>query len=1076
MDCAIEKIPLSGKHTAYLKIDLHDDFLKRMVSRLSALSKPWVIAFEDVKSLQEFGGFEVSNDLCVFPPFDLLPFEQVEGSIPTLKKRMKTLYRLGGPDRFTGGILTTIPALLQKIVDPGALTEGCLTYKKGGFIRDNRGDKYDRESLIQYLSETGYRRAYTVENPGEFSVRGFILDYFSLFDDFPKRIEFFDDEINDVRFFDPQTQLSLSKETDAREGLKLPEGQSVIVPFRETFFKEENWEHFRNRIADLKKKYPSSLFLGTLEQKPDRFPSLGGMLLPSQRALVNILPEDTIFLYVRLTQALEKFRGYEKELFDIYPQAEYKEIYFKYFRVSESALLSRINVTVLTEPGVPQMGVSESATPFADYAVSSDGLTAVKRKSQTTAFLDYPNQVIASSEDLEKGDLIVHEDFGVGRYQGNEVIGNYAGIREYLKIEYADQVNIFVPVENLDRVHKYIGDENLVGLTRLKGNGWIRTRNKVREDIEEKVEELIQLYAIRKSIAKPPVTGDSELESRFAASFPYIETKPQARSIEEVYQDLGREYPMDRLIFGDAGSGKTEVAMRAAFRMVLNGKQTAMLVPTTILSKQHYETFFERFSAFGAKVILLNRFVTDKERKSAAGMIADGTADVVIGTHSLLSGRIKYKDLGLLIIDEEQKFGVTQKEKIKKMKTQVDVLTLSATPIPRTLYMGFSGVKEMSIVDALPPGRIPVEVLVAAWEERIVKTAILRELTRGGQAIYVHNRVEDISESLDRVKTIVPEAKVGLAHGQMKKTVFEKTIRDFYEGQIDILVCTTIIESGVDIPNANTLIIDDAQRYGLSQLYQLRGRVGRSDRRAYAYFLYPKHTRLLPESRSRLEAIQTFSGAGSGLQLALRDMEIRGIGNLLGFEQHGNINTVGLHLYQQILDDVLIKRGLKEDKKQKEESEEAIRVEIKGFQLNCVLTDLYIANQIERMKIYRKIAISRTLDDIGAVERELADRFGPLEPNALELLLYSRIRILADALGVKSIEALKRSRNVRFSFTDRQSLDRFEWQAHRGFSNRETLEVLLFEIDPHRIAHLLENNFTLRGSGGRSARSLARKG
>ena len=1063
MDCAIEKLPLTGKHTAYLKTDLHDDFLKRLISRLHSLSKPWVIAFEDMKSLQDFGSLDSPQDLCLFPPFDLLPFEQVEGSIPTLKNRMKTLYRLGSFERFNGGILTTIPTLLQKIVDPRLLVTSSLTFKKGGYITGDGRPRYDRESVIQHLTESGYRRVYTVENLGEFSARGFILDFFSLLDDFPTRIEFFDDEVSDVRFFDPQTQLSLPRGVDSTEGCQRQEGERLIPPFRETFFKEENLECFRNRIADLKKRYPNSLFLGTLEQKPDRFPTLGGMLLPTQRALVNLLPKDTVFFYVRLSQALERFRAYEKELFDIYPQAEYKEIYLKYLRVSESALLSRENVTVLTESRGPSVSLGDQAALFADYTVSSDGLAPVKRKSQTSAFLEYPSQIIASSEDLEKGDLIVHEDFGIGRYQGNEVISNYAGTREYLKIEYADQVNIFVPVENLDRVHQYIGDETLVGLTRLKGNGWIRTRNKVREDIEEKVEELIQLYAIRKATTKPPVFGDFELESKFAASFPYVETKPQARSIEDVYHDLAREYPMDRLIFGDAGSGKTEIAMRAAFRMALNGKQTAMLVPTTILSKQHYETFSERFSAYGAKVILINRFVTEKERKLALSMIADGSADVIIGTHSLLSSRIKYKDLGLLIIDEEQKFGVAQKEKIKKKKTEVDVLTLSATPIPRTLYMGFSGVKEMSVVDTLPPGRLPVEVLVAPWEERIVKTAILRELSRGGQVIYVHNRVEDISESLDQVRALVPEAKVGLAHGQMKKTIFEQTIRDFYEGQIDILVCTTIIESGVDIPNANTLVIDDAQRYGLSQLYQLRGRVGRSDRRAYAYFLYPKHGRLLPESRSRLDAIQTFSGAGSGLQLALRDMEIRGIGNLLGFEQHGNINTVGLHLYREMLDAALVKRGLKEEKKTKEEPEETIRVEIKGFPLNCVLTDLYIASQIERMKIYRKIALSRTSADIEAVELELVDRFGPLEPNARELLLYSRIRILADALGIKSIESLKRSRNVRLAFIDRLALERFEWGSLRGFSNVEGLEVWLFEIDPRHIAQLFEDNVSRRG-------------
>jgi transcription-repair coupling factor (superfamily II helicase) len=1060
MDFIHGNIPLFGKHRAFLPSEYLYDFLKKTITLLSAKKKKWVIAFDEIKSLQEFCELETTEPFFVFPPPDVLPFEQVEWSVSTSRKRLSTLNLLGNSENEGYGVVTTIPTLFHKTIDPGMICSGTLKYRMGDPIINQSGKPYRREDLAKHLSEAGYQRVYNVENPCEFSIRGFIFDYFGLLEKYPIRIEFMDDEVSDIRFFDPETQKSFREDKDSGiDNIKTNERYNTIPPCRETFYNEEAIELLGSRIDVLIKKYPNSIFLENFREKYMKYASLGGVLLPNNPAFIHFFSDDTLFFYIDVDNALERFRSYERDLFELYPQGEYKEIYFKYLRVSESVLMARKHLTLIETKNHKIASAEPSDQLISDYTISPEGLNTVQKKGPSKAFLEFPNQVLSSSEDLVNEDLIVHEDFGIGRYLGNEIISNYSGTREYMKLEYEDQVRIFVPVENLDRVHKYIGDESLVRLTRLKSSSWAKTRNKVKEDIEERVEELVQLYAIRKSIAKTPINGDNDLEERFALSFPYIETKPQSRTIEEVYGDLGREYPMDRLVFGDAGSGKTEIAMRAAFRMVLNGKQTAMLVPTTILSKQHFETFSERFSQFGVKTVLLNRFTTDKERKMIYTMVSEGTADIVIGTHSLLSNRLKYKNLGLLVIDEEQKFGVSQKEKIKRMKTQVDVLTLSATPIPRTLYMGFSGVKEMSVVDVLPPGRIPVEVLVSGWEERIVKTGILRELSRGGQVIYVHNRVESIGDSLEKVMLLVPEAKIGLAHGQMKKSLFEKTIQDFYDGLIDVLICTTIIESGVDIPNANTLIIDDAHRYGLSQLYQLRGRVGRSDRRAYAYFLFPKRTRLLPETRSRLEAIQTFSGAGSGLQLALKDMEIRGIGNLLGFEQHGNINTIGLHLYQQILDDVLIKRGIKTQVSENEKSEELIQVEILGFTMNCVLTEYYIGNQLDRMKIYRKIAVSRTLSDINAIEDEMEDRFGPIDENTKSLLLYSRIRILAFSLGITRIEALKRSQNVKIIFSDRRHIDNFSLFNYRGFSDREALQSILYEMTLTDIGALLLRNF-----------------
>ncbi|HRW93136.1 MAG TPA: helicase-related protein [Thermotogota bacterium] len=1005
------------------------------------------IAFPDSRQLNHFFQHVLEGEKWgthdrQFPPMDILPFEPVHVSFSALRQRMKTLLSLredtpDAPDRRL--VFSTLPVLIQKTLHPQALEQAIFSL--------SREQAFPQSQLLDRLVHLGYERAFQVTEPGEFAHRGFIVDFYPLSSDFPVRVEWFDEQIVDLRLFDFATQKSTGKLD-----------RILVTPARETFFGSDGAALFQERLQKLQKKYPASTFLAQLADNPSSYPALGPMMANHFSAPVQFLDPNTRFLLLDPLQGIARLRAFEKELFELHPGMEMKEVYFKYLRISESVLFHLPRCTYVVDEPLESLPGEKGAIPT--WEVGKPLPHAKKKETGAHPFAALPSVVLSSWEDLEPGTLVVHEDYGIGKYLENARITNFSGTREYLKILYAKDVQIFVPVENIERVHQYIGDEATVELTDLKSGSWSRTRKKVRQDLEQKIQALMELWASRTQVQGTSFPPDYELESRFADSFPHLETRAQQQAITQVLGDMEKAVPMDRLLFGDAGSGKTEVAMRGAFRCVLNGYQVALMVPTTVLARQHYETFSNRFEGFGVSVRILDRFVTSSQSQKTLAQLAEGKVDILIGTHSLLSKKVQFHKLGLLIIDEEQKFGVMQKERIKAYKQSVEVLTLSATPIPRTLYQGFAGIKEMSIIDEMPPGRIPVEVLVSHFNEKMVRTGILREISRGGQVIFVHNRVEDIMEVLLKLQKLVPDVSIEVAHGQMKKSHFEKTLDRFYHGELDVLLCTTIIESGVDIPNANTLILDDSQRYGLSQLYQLRGRVGRSDRRAFAYFLFPPHFRNNEKNRARLDAIRDFTGAGSGLKLAQRDMEIRGIGNLLGIEQHGSIFSIGLHLYRQTLDQVLEIKGLKPTSAQPTQTgeKEWVQVELNGFYMDVLIPEAYVANHIERMKLYRQVARATTLEQLSQVALEIRDRFGPLPGELEQLLFFAKIRLLAHGLGIHRIEKQRSSEKMLLFFSDERDVDDFSLFHVRGFKKPDETQVLLFVQQDSLLFDLLERN------------------
>jgi transcription-repair coupling factor (superfamily II helicase) len=613
----------------------------------------------------------------------------------------------------------------------------------------------------------------------------------------------------------------------------------------------------------------------------------------------------------------------------------------------------------------------------------------------------------AGYTDLQVEDYVVHVDHGIGRYLGLVRRAIDGVEREYLCVEYADEAQLFVPIHQADRLTRYVGPDNRTPtLSRLGSSEWKGTKSDVKEAVKEVAEDLLELYAKRSVVQGFTFAEDSPWQQELEASFPYIETDDQMRVIAEVKRDMQSKRPMDRLICGDVGYGKTEVALRAAFKAVVDNKQTAILVPTTVLAQQHYNTFSQRLAAFPVTVEMLSRFRTPQQQKEILSRLEKGQVDIVIGTHRLLSSDVKFKDMGLLIIDEEQRFGVTHKEALKKMRTEVDVLTLTATPIPRTLYMALSGVRDISTINTPPEERLPIVTHVGPYSPKLVKQAILRELERGGQIFFVHNRVQTIGAMLSHLRQLVPEARIAVAHGQMAETELAHRMEEFSQGEVDILLCTSIIESGLDIPNANTLIVDRADTFGLAQLYQLRGRVGRGAQRAYAYFF--RHNRKSPtyEGRQRLETIAENTQLGAGYSIAMRDLEIRGTGDILGTRQHGHIAAVGFHLYTALLSEA-VRRMRRE-----QGLPAAPMPSTLNLQLNPVNVELplpvaipadYVPDKSVRLGLYRRMADMRSLAELDAIAEEFKDRFGPPPPPVLNLLYQLKVKLLAERAGLASI-------------------------------------------------------------------------
>jgi transcription-repair coupling factor (superfamily II helicase) len=606
--------------------------------------------------------------------------------------------------------------------------------------------------------------------------------------------------------------------------------------------------------------------------------------------------------------------------------------------------------------------------------------------------------------DIKPGDYVVHIEHGIGQFTGVTTMNTDSTRKEYLLLTYAEGDKLYVPTDQIDRISRYVGSgEQEPALSRLGTQEWSRTKQKVKEAVEEIAQDLLQLYAKREVVSGYAFSPDSVWQSEMEASFPYIETPDQMKVQEEVKEDMSRARPMDRLVVGDVGYGKTEIAIRAAFKAVMDNKQVAVLVPTTVLAEQHYVTFKQRMGAFPVKIEVLSRFRTPKEQKSVIQRLADGSVDICIGTHRLLQKDVVFKDLGLLVIDEEQRFGVAHKEYLKKLREQVDVLTLSATPIPRTLHMSLVGVRDMSVIETPPENRLPIRTYVAEYSDQLVREAILRELERNGQVFFVHNRVQGISMIAEKIKNLVPEARLDIAHGQMPEDQLEKVMVKFQQGENNVLVCTTIIESGLDLPNVNTLIVNRADRFGLTQLYQLRGRIGRGSNLAYAYFLYDKQSRLNPAAEKRLRTIYEATELGAGFGIAMKDLEIRGAGSLLGTRQSGNIAAVGFNLYTQLL-----AQAVEEQKSlsagHRKEIPAARRPEPSvDLPLKALIPDDYISDTDMRLSIYQRLTAITTVEQTDDLAKEINDRFGPLPAEVQNLIEVVRIKCLAANSGVEAI-------------------------------------------------------------------------
>ncbi len=713
------------------------------------------------------------------------------------------------------------------------------------------------------------------------------------------------------------------------------------------------------------------------------------------------------------------------------------------FEMIAARLLTHVEADLFDEAGAQAL---ERRAPGSDgRRQTADGR---KKKSKTAAFL-------SDFRDLKAGDFVVHIDHGIARFGGLQTLDLATRSSEFMLLFYAEDAKLYVPVERLDLVQRYSSAEgHQPTLDRLGGLGWQKTKAKAKRAMRDMADELLRLYAERKLVGGYAFAADTPWQREFEDGFEYVLTPDQETAIEDVKRDMEEATPMDRLLCGDVGYGKTEVAMRAAFKAVMEGKQAAVLTPTTVLAYQHYDTFRSRFAPFPVKVELLSRFRSAKEQKEVAKRVESGEVDVVIGTHRLLSKDVRFKELGIVVVDEEQRFGVAHKERLKHLKKRVDVLTLSATPIPRTLNMSLSGLRDMSLIETAPRDRLAIQTQVVQFSENVIKSAIELELGRGGQVFFIHNRVETIETIAALVQRLVPQARLVVGHGQMNEKEMERVMLDFIEFKYDVLVATTIIENGIDIPRANTIIINRADQYGLSQLYQLRGRVGRSNRRAYAYLLIPGEQELSPIAKRRLAAIREFSDLGAGFRIAALDLELRGAGNLLGGQQSGHMDALGFDLYTQMLE-----RTVAELRGEEVEDETSVTI---NLGVDVTIPDEYISDMGQRLRTYKRVSSARDEETLSNIRNETRDRYGRLPESVEQLFGYALLRRLAEDLGVLSIDKTTDGVALKFSEKARISPEKLTTLVNtRDGSVFSPTGVLKLNLNDDEHDHLLD---TVRGA------------
>ncbi len=1107
-----------------------------------ATSRPLVVIVGDnraveellpvLRSMAELSGGASSDAIIGLPAYDVLPFENLSPHPEIQEARAASLWKIA-----TGAA--------EIVVTPMAAT--AMRLRDAGFYADlakvlRRGEITDPDRLIQHLRIVGYSQVDVVEMPGEFAHRGGLLDIYSPELDRPIRVEFFGDEIESIRKFDPGTQRSAAV-TD----------EVVLLPLTETPVEEETlaainarltgerlagtdemierairatgvtvfpgWELYA-AVAGAQENFfdllPNAAFVldepDSLNEAHDAWWTkvtdaherslVGNLVRPEDLYLTpeqwhaRLQPPSTIAVeqlgieggderehLILQTQPTTRFHGSVAAMTEEVARLthEGKRVMFAVSSTGEVERLADVfneyNLSFRIGSRTPKPGnevyvdestyfAEEGAAPIIVKAYVPEGLAIPEaglvlfgardlfdeaelsigrpqqRKSKVSAFL-------SDFRDLAIGDYVVHVEHGIGQYQGlKEIPQEDGGTAEFMILEYAEGARLYVPLTRLDLVQKYRSSEGVKPvLNRLGTQQWQKTKARVKKAMKDMAEELLKLYAERKTAEGHAFAPDTEWQREFEGSFEFSETEDQMNAIVDVKHDMESPTPMDRLLCGDVGYGKTEVAMRAAFKAVSDNRQVAVLAPTTVLAFQHYNTFRQRFAAFPIKVEMLSRFRTAKQQKEAIAKIEAGQVDVVIGTHRLLSKDVKFSDLGLMIVDEEQRFGVRHKERLKQLRKEVDVLTMSATPIPRTLHMSLLGLRDMSVIETPPKDRMAIQTVVAAWDEKLLRSAIEKELERGGQVYFVHNRVESIYEISEKLREMAPHARILVGHGQMPESELERIMLAFMRHEADILVATTIIENGLDIPLCNTIIINRADRHGLSELYQLRGRVGRSDRRAYAYLLIPPDRELSELARRRLAALKEFSDLGAGFKIAALDLELRGAGNLLGGEQSGHIEAVGFELYTTMLE-----RTVRELKG--ELTEEVPEAQL-NLGLNIRIPSDYIREENQRLRMYKRVAGVESESQLEDVAGELGDRYGTPPPAVRNLLEYATLKLLSQRIGVSQIERRRDAVSIRFTekaAVDPERLAHFVGsEAGSQFSPAGILKFTLKEKQPEQI-------------------------
>lgn len=1006
-----------------------------------------------------------------FPKKEITSYDYVAQSKEIEYKRIDVLNKmyLAKQQKEPIIIVTTIEAVMQKMIAKDTLYQNVIDFKVG--------KTYLLDGIKEKLVGLGYERSDLIENKGQFSIRGGIVDV-GLSEKIGVRIEFWGDEVDSIRFF----QISSQRSTEMLKEITIFPAHELIVQdlseavknIQEKYPEEiEDIELIKNGdyISKINKyfnefyenqasflDYMSDEYLLLLDEKSKINQRKTNIIEDNNKLIVSLVEkekfvpeaieniskfeynfEEKQIIYLEQNDSIKNIQKYYFETREInfynlqldllladivtYQKNKKKVVLLAGNEISAKKLCdilkeNQINYKYEQEaenvkPGEIIVTIGGFSSGFENYdlnlivvSLQNNFEEPVKRKKKlSSTFKDSEKIVFA---DLKPGDIVVHQTHGIGQFIGVNTITADGVTKDYIKIKYRNDDILYVPTNSLDSVRKYIGggDNSSPKLNKLGGKEWSATTSKVKKNLEAVAKDLIELYAKRQKIKGFSFSPDTPWQKQFEDSFPYTETDDQLRCIQDVKKDMEKPQPMDRLLCGDVGYGKTEVAIRAAFKAVMDQKQVAYLVPTTILANQQYEEFKTRMQEFAINVELLNRFKTKKEQDEIIKKLKLGEVDVVVGTHRLLSEDVNFKDLGLLIIDEEHRFGVKDKEKIKKLRTNIDVLTMTATPIPRTLHMSIVGVRDMSVIYEPPHNRKPVQTYVLEYDQEVITEAITKEIERGGQVFYLFNQVEGIEKKANEISMLVPEAKVGFAHGKMSGRELEEIMESFINHEINVLVCTTILESGIDIPNANTIIVENADRLGLAQLYQIRGRVGRSDKQAYAYVTYKRDKLLSEVADKRLKAIKEFTEFGSGFKIAMRDLEIRGAGSMLGEMQHGHMEQVGYDTYCKLLDEVI-----KEMQGIEVVEEQDVQIDLA---VSSYIPDNFIENSSQKIEIYQNIALCRTEEELQNVIDEVIDRYGRLPKELENLIDIARIKQLARKANILKIA--QRENGIVFYF------------------------------------------------------------